>query len=76
MTVNDSVQLQPAHYDVLAEIGNIGSGNAATALASLINAAVEIEIPVITLVDYEQIAQLLGGGDTSEIGRASCRERV
>ena len=67
MTVNDSVQLQPAHYDVLAEIGNIGSGNAATALASLINAAVEIEIPVITLVDYEQIAQLLGGGDTSVI---------
>lgn len=67
MTVNDSVQLQPVHYDVLTEIGNIGSGNAATALASLINTAVEIEIPVITLVDYDKIAQLLGGGDTSVI---------
>lgn len=67
MTPTDTVQLQPIHFDVLSEIGNIGSGNAATALASLMGTSVDIEVPVITLVDYQDIAKLLGGGDTSVI---------
>ena len=38
------------HLDVLREIGNIGAGNAATALASLLNTVVDIEVPVIRLI--------------------------
>lgn len=56
------------HLDVLREIGNIGSGNAATALASLLNTVVDIEVPVITLVSYDQIAEYLGGKNTKALG--------
>lgn len=56
------------HLDVLREIGNIGSGNAATALASLLNTVVDIEVPVISLISYDKIADYLGGGNTKAIG--------
>lgn len=56
------------HLDVLREIGNIGSGNAATALASLLNTVVDIEVPVISLVSYEKVADYLGGKNTTALG--------
>ncbi len=56
------------HLDVLREIGNIGSGNAATALASLLNTVVDIEVPVISLISYEKVAEYLGGKDTKALG--------
>lgn len=68
MSIETLRQLQPYHLDVLAELGNIGSGNAATALASMMNTTVEIAIPNITLVDYEEVASLLGGSDATAIG--------
>lgn len=68
MAQNETLQLQPMHIDVLTEVGNIGSGNAATALASMMSTVVDIEVPVTTLVDYSEIAKLLGGGDTPAIG--------
>lgn len=68
MALESLGQLQPYHIDVLTEIGNIGSGNAATALASMMNTFVDIEIPTITLLDYEKVADLLGGVDASAIG--------
>lgn len=61
-------QLSSMHLDVLREIGNIGSGNAATALASLLNTVVDIEVPVISLISYDKIADYLGGGNTKAIG--------
>lgn len=68
MSIESLEQLKPFHIDVLTEIGNIGSGNAATALASMMNTVVDIEIPTITLLDYERVADLLGGADASAIG--------
>lgn len=56
------------HLDVLREIGNIGSGNAATALASLLNTVVDIEVPVISLISYAKVADYLGGKDTKALG--------
>lgn len=68
MSFENLGQLQPYHIDVLREVGNIGSGNAATALASMLNTIVDIAIPTITLVDYDEVTALLGGGDLSAIG--------
>ena len=56
------------HLDVLREIGNIGSGHAATALASLLNTVVDIEVPVISLISYAKVADYLGGKDTKALG--------
>ena len=56
------------HLDVLREIGNIGSGNAATSLASMLNTTVDIEVPTISLIHYDNVSQYLGGKDQEVVG--------
>ena len=51
MGVTDITKLDDMQLSVLTEIGNIGSGNAATALATLLNTFVDIEIPNIHLLN-------------------------
>lgn len=62
--------LDAMQLSVLAEIGNIGSGNAATALAGLLDTVVDIEVPNICLIDYHKVAEYLGGADKMAIGMA------
>lgn len=70
MGFNDLNELDAMHLDVLREIGNIGSGNAATSLSSMLNTTVEIEVPTISLINYENVSQYLGGKDNEVIGLA------
>lgn len=63
-------ELDDMHLDVLREIGNIGSGNAATSLSSMLNTSVDIEVPSISLINYEHVSQYLGGKDREVIGLA------
>lgn len=51
----DDIQL-----DVLREIGNIGAGNATTALAKLVNAKIDMKVPRIALVDFPHLAATVG----------------
>lgn len=48
-------------YDVLKEIGNIGAGNAATALSTLLNKPVDMSVPSVRLLPFEQVAERVGG---------------
>lgn len=68
MAYTNLEQFSSMHLDVLREIGNIGSGNAATALASLLNTVVDIEVPVISLISYAKVADYLGGKHTKALG--------
>ena len=68
MSMLNLKELDSIHLSVLAEIGNIGSGNAATALAGLLNTPVDIEVPNICLMDYTKAADYLGGADKTAIG--------
>ena len=70
MGFNNLNELDAMHLDVLREIGNIGSGNAATSLSSMLNHSVEIEVPTISLINYENVSQYLGGKDNEVIGLA------
>lgn len=70
MAFNNLNELDAMHLDVLREIGNIGSGNAATSLSSMLNTTVEIEVPTISLINYENVSQYLGGKDREVIGLA------
>ncbi|MCU0650946.1 MAG: chemotaxis protein CheC, partial [Candidatus Omnitrophica bacterium] len=45
--------------DVLKEMGTIGSATAATALADMLAAKVEIAVPQVTLVPLENISNVL-----------------
>lgn len=43
------------HYDALNEVGNIGMGNATTALSQLVGKGVRVSMPSLMVVDTESI---------------------
>ncbi|WP_017471906.1 chemotaxis protein CheC [Amphibacillus jilinensis] len=49
--------------DALKEVGNIGSGNAATSLSMLLNHKVDMKVPAVRIVDYNEMMELVGGPD-------------
>ncbi len=68
MALNDYSDLNAMHLDVLREIGNIGTGNAATSLAAMLQKPVNISVPTINVLDYEKVAEELGGPETMIVG--------
>lgn len=54
--------------DVLAEIGNIGTGNAVAALSSMLGAQIDMALPAIRLLPYRDVPGELGGSETLEVG--------
>lgn len=48
-------------FDVLREVGNIGAGHAATALSHLLNKPVDMAVPRVSLLPFEEIADYVGG---------------
>ena len=54
--------------DVLKEIGNIGAGNAATALAKMINKKVDMKVPKVNVMDFATVPELLGGEENEVVG--------
>jgi len=53
--------LSDTHLDVLKEIGNIGLGNAATALASMLNKKIDMAVPQSKFLSMEEVMNLVGG---------------
>lgn len=49
------------YYDVLKEIGNIGAGNAATALAQMLQTKVDMKVPKVELLDFDKVGEAMGG---------------
>ena len=61
MAFRDLTDLNDMHLDVLKEIGNIGSGNAASALSAMLSKPINIEVPKINILDYNTVVDSLGG---------------
>ncbi|MGN1171649.1 MAG: chemotaxis protein CheC [Lachnospiraceae bacterium] len=49
------------YFDVLKELGNIGAGNATTALAQLLNCKVDMQVPQVRLLDFKELGTAVGG---------------
>jgi len=49
--------------DVLKEVGNIGAGHAATALSRILNQPVDMSVPTVRLLPFEEIADRVGGSE-------------
>ena len=49
------------YYDVLKELGNIGAGNATTALAQLLNCKVDMKVPQVRLMNFQEVGAMMGG---------------
>lgn len=54
---------KPFEMDVLKEVGNIGAGNAATALSTLLNKPVDMSVPSVSLLPFEEVADRVGGSE-------------
>lgn len=61
-------ELNENQKDVLREIGNIGGGNAATALASILSGKVDMSVPQLNIVGVDSISELLGGPEMEIVG--------
>ncbi|MDR1603527.1 MAG: chemotaxis protein CheC [Gracilibacteraceae bacterium] len=54
--------------DVLKEIGNIGSGNAASSLAQMIGKTIDMVVPQVNMMRYSDLAEALGGPENLIVG--------
>ena len=61
----DDGRISINQLDVLREIGTIGAGRAATALADLLNTKVEITLPETKLIPLESLDKILGDPEKS-----------
>ena len=55
-------------FDVLKEIGNIGAGNATTALSKMLNAKVDMKVPKIELLEFKELSEIIGGAENIVVG--------
>lgn len=49
------------YFDVLKELGNIGAGNATTALAQMLQCKVDMKVPQVKLLPFDEVGSLMGG---------------
>ncbi len=60
--------MEDMEFDVLTEIGNIGAGNATTALSQMINARVDMHVPKVEMLAFKDLAEIIGGAETLVAG--------
>ena len=49
------------YFDVLKELGNIGAGNATTALAQMLQCKVDMAVPQVKLLEFKELGEIMGG---------------
>lgn len=64
----DLNNMEGVYFDVLREIGNIGAGNATTALATMIGTKVDMRVPKVGLMEFKEIGAEMGGEETIMAG--------
>ncbi|WP_129596977.1 chemotaxis protein CheC [Anaerophilus nitritogenes] len=61
-------EMNNMQLDVLKEIGNIGAGNAATALAKMVNRKIDMNVPKVEVLEFKEVTELLGGAEIPVCG--------
>ncbi|WP_141433438.1 chemotaxis protein CheC [Bacillus sp. 03113] len=56
------------HLDILREIGNIGAGNAATSLSKLLNQKIDMKVPSVKVVSFNEMMEMEGGAENIVAG--------
>lgn len=54
-------QVTENYYDVLRELGNIGAGNAITALSQMLQCKVDMQVPQVRLLEFPEVGEMIGG---------------
>lgn len=54
-------RISQEYFDVLKELGNIGAGNATTALAQMLQCKVDMKVPQVQLLEFKNVGAMIGG---------------
>ena len=61
-------KLNEIQLDALREVGNIGAGNAATALSKVVGKRVKMEVPLVKILPLKDVPDWLGGPEKEVLG--------
>lgn len=64
----DLNKIDNMQFDVLREIGNIGAGNATTALSQMINTKIDMKVPKVELLQFKELSDIVGGAENIVVG--------
>lgn len=67
-------EMSTQYFDVLKELGNIGAGNATTALAQMLQCKVDMKVPQVKLLDFDEVGAVMGGEEQIMAGIYLCVE--
>lgn len=66
--LNELNKLNEMHLDILKEIGNIGAGNAATSLSSMLSKRIDMNVPEVSILNYDDIIESMDGAENVVVG--------
>lgn len=61
-------EINSMYFDVLREIGNIGAGNATTAIATMLNIKLNMEVPNVKLLAVQDLNTAIGSEEEEIVG--------
>ena len=61
MSKFDLNHVSQQYFDILKELGNIGAGNATTALAQMLGCKVDMKVPQVKLLKFQEVGAAMGG---------------
>jgi len=61
-------EVNELYLDILKEIGNIGSGNATTAIANMLDLRLNMNVPKVELLKVEQLGSAVSDEDETIVG--------
>ncbi|NMB98232.1 MAG: chemotaxis protein CheC [Clostridiaceae bacterium] len=64
----DFTKLSDFQIDVLKELGNIGAGNAATALSKLLKKKISMYVPNVRIMEFKDVSNMLENAEKPVIG--------
>ncbi|WP_458413880.1 chemotaxis protein CheC [Schinkia sp. CFF1] len=56
-------QIKTYHLDILKEVGNIGAGNAATSLSKILGKTINMTVPNVRIVSFDEMMDMVGGSE-------------
>jgi len=56
-------EFKDIQLDFLKEVGNIGAGHAATALSKMIKKTIDMKVPQVKILPFEEVEEFLGGSE-------------
>ncbi len=64
----DIMNLSSLQLDALKEVGNVGAGNAATALSQIINRKIDMTVPEVAILPLGDVPDVVGGPEIMVAG--------